>query len=79
MVEIPKKFGSKRRRVQTVTEPMDGNLCRRRACFLSERPVNCRIRVWEEPLISPQTERRKTHYYRGKFPGTALGKDLTRS
>lgn len=74
MVEIPKQLGSKRRWVQTVTEPIEGNLCWRRACFLSERPVNSRIRVLEEPLVSPHTERRERHYYEGKILAQLLEK-----
>ena len=74
MVEIPKQLGSRRRRVQTVTEPMEENLCRRRACFLSERPLNSRIRVSEEPLVSPHKERRERHYYEGKVLARLLEK-----
>lgn len=49
-----------------VTESIEVNLCRRRAYFLSDRPVNSRIRVSEEPLVSPHKKKKKEALLWGK-------------
>lgn len=74
-VEWPEQCGLKRRRVQTVNDPMEGKLYRRRACVLFERPVKFRMRVLEDALVSPQREREGKKRLLRKNAVTNIGKD----